>query len=187
MHITELQEFMRANNLKIDLVQAWDNDEETAYTYQGYRGDKLIFDMNEFNVKKAVRLDVMGADIWDVIEFMRHADWIYDMFLRDVIKPLERYVEGMRLFKEALNTYGPPVLWIYHNGALISIDTDAAYDTGKEFEFYLADQKVATIRKYAIVTPSNQGRPANLLSECKASFSVRDEHDFIMDVYWPAA
>lgn len=193
MTMTELKEFMQANNLKISIVKAWDNDEETAYTYQGYQGDKLLFDMNEFTVRKfqsLASLDMDKADVWDVIEFMHHANWIYDMFMqlrRNSIQPLSRYVKGKQLFEKALNLYGPPVLMIDHGGdARVRIATDAFTIDEDEYNFQLASQTVAEISKDAIIIPSPLGRPANIISACKACFYVHDAHDFIMEIYWPS-
>jgi len=106
---------MQQNGLEINLVQTRENESETTFTYEGYQGDKLLFHQNKFSVRKALKLDVLNLNIWDVIEHFDHADWLYSLFMEhEDINPLERYTEGLRLFIKVLNICGPPVIWIHY-------------------------------------------------------------------------
>ncbi len=183
MDIDELKQFMRQNGLKVDLLQIRENDTNTTYAYQGYQGDKRLFVLNEFNIKKAVRLDVMGTDIWDIIDFLHHKNWLYDIFIQhEGVKPLEKYAEGRMLFIKALNVWGPPVIWRSHEGARLQIITDD-FNTDDGFTFYSDGHKVAEILVHAIITP----KPIELTypNHFKARFDVRDAHDFICEIFWP--
>jgi hypothetical protein len=184
--INELKQFLQQNGLKIRLVKAYENDRETFYTYEGYQGWQLLFNLNGFTVKKAFGLlDITGVDPWDVIEHFDHSRWLHSMFIEhEGVKPLEIYTEGRRSFIKALNLYGPPVIWSDHEGAKLQITTDN-FSSENGYTFYLAGQRVAEITKRAIITPSRLGRPANLIAPCKASFNVRDIYNYIMDAYWP--
>jgi len=181
MDVEELKQFLQENNLKIEMVKAQDNDKLVIYTLKGYRGDKILF---QLNIDQPV-IDVKQITIWNLIEHCKNSTWIYSIFLEhEGIKPLGRYTEGLRRFIKALNLYGPPVIWINHGGALLHIVTDN-YNTEHGFSFFLAGQKVAQISRQAIITPCLLGRPVNLFTECKACFSISDAQDFICEIYWP--
>lgn len=81
-YITEVdfRKFLEVNNLSVKIKKNWDDEYETSYTYQGYWNDKLIFDCNEFYIKKTVKFDVTGSEALDVITTLKHREWVYDMF-----------------------------------------------------------------------------------------------------------
>ncbi len=186
MTIEELKEFVRKNNLTIHLLQIRETYRENGYCYEGYQGSKLLFTSKEFTVKKTLYLHPIGAKMFDSIENLNHADWLYSMFMEyEGMRPLDKYAEGMRQFIKALNLYGPPVLWQWHEGAKLQIITDN-FNAENGFTFYLAGQAVAEISPKALITPSRLRGPANLLMECKASFRIMASNNYIMDIYWPS-
>lgn len=183
MEIAELKEFVLQNGLTIDLVQAREDRTSIAYIYKGYQGDRLLFSKNKFDIKKTVKLDVLGTPLWDIIAFLKHENWLYDMFIQhEGVKPLERYVEGRRLFIKVLNVCGPPVIWRHHEGARLQVITDN-FNTEQGFAFYADGHKVAEISERAIITPKpiQETLPNHFI----ARFDVQDADGMICEIFWP--
>ncbi|KAF1084215.1 hypothetical protein SPSYN_02619 [Sporotomaculum syntrophicum] len=181
MDIEELKQFLQENNLEIALKKVNDSEHTITFTYQGYKGDKLLFAVD---VEVPV-IDVRQFGLWDLIENYKHTAWLYSIFLEhEGVKPLERYTDGLRRFIKALNVYGPPVIWIGQGESMLHIATDN-FNTEHGFSFFLAGQKVAQLSTNTIITPSLLGRPINLFVQCKACFSISDAHGFICYMYWP--
>lgn len=96
----QFRKFLKINHLSINIIKVWGNDDETAYTVEGYYKDNCLFDCNEFYIKNTIKLDVLKSDFVDLLGALQKLDWVYEMFIESAGSyEFKKYVGKNIVFK----------------------------------------------------------------------------------------